>query len=62
MSENAKILQIEPNATYRKYKEPALMSLIDHVISQPSFGISSIWASIIVAKVKNCNPASVDYM
>jgi DNA-binding transcriptional regulator YhcF (GntR family) len=29
----AKILQIEPNTTYRKYKEFAHMSLIDHPIS-----------------------------
>jgi hypothetical protein len=52
----AKILQIEPNAIYRKYKEPAHMSLIDHPISQPSPDISSIWASIIAAEVKKLQP------
>jgi hypothetical protein len=31
-----KVLQIETNTTYRKYKESAHMSLIDHLISQPS--------------------------
>jgi hypothetical protein len=29
----AKVLQIEPNTTYRKYKESAHMSLIDHPIN-----------------------------
>jgi hypothetical protein len=28
----AKVLQIEPNATYRKYKEAAHMSVVDHLI------------------------------
>jgi hypothetical protein len=30
-----KILQFEPNTTYRKYKESTHMSLLDHPISQP---------------------------
>jgi hypothetical protein len=30
---DAKVLQIEPNATYRKYKESAHMSLAAHLIS-----------------------------
>jgi hypothetical protein len=41
-------LQIEQNITYRKYKESAHMSLIDHPISQPSLDISPI----ITAQVK----------
>jgi hypothetical protein len=36
----AKVLQIEPNTTYRKYKESAHMSLLDHLISQPSLDTS----------------------
>jgi hypothetical protein len=32
----AKVLQIESNTTYRKYKESVPMSLVDHPISQPS--------------------------
>jgi hypothetical protein len=48
----AKILQTEPNTTYRKYKEAAHMSLLDHPISQPSLDISPIWTSVITAEVK----------
>jgi hypothetical protein len=48
----AKVLQIEPNTTYRKYKESAYMSLIDHLISQPSLDISPIWTPIITAEAK----------
>jgi hypothetical protein len=51
----AKVLQIERNTAYRKYKESAHMSLIDHLISQPSLDIFSIWTAIIVAEVKNYN-------
>jgi hypothetical protein len=46
----AKVLQIEPNTTYRKYKESAHMSLIGHPISQPSLDISPIWTPIIAAE------------
>jgi predicted GIY-YIG superfamily endonuclease len=45
------VLQIEPNTTYRKYKESAHMSLVDHLISQPSLDISPIWTAIIAAEV-----------
>jgi predicted GIY-YIG superfamily endonuclease len=48
----AKVLHIEPNTTYRKYKESFHMSLLDHPISQPSLGISPIWAPVITAEVK----------
>jgi hypothetical protein len=48
----AKVLQIEPNTTYSKYKQPAHMSLIDHPIIQPSLDISPIWTSIVAAEVK----------
>jgi hypothetical protein len=51
----AKILQIEPNTTYRKYKESADMSLLDQPISQPSLDISSIWTPVITAEEKNYN-------
>jgi hypothetical protein len=43
----AKVLQIEPNTTYRKYKESAHMSLTDHPTSQPSLDISPIWTPVI---------------
>jgi hypothetical protein len=48
----AKVLQIEPNTTYRKYEESAHMSLLDHRISQPSLDISPIWAPVITEEVK----------
>jgi hypothetical protein len=48
----ANALQTEPNTTYRKYKESAYMSLVDHPISQPSLDISLIWSPTIAAKVR----------
>jgi hypothetical protein len=50
--EEAKVLQIETNATYRKYKEFAHMSLLDHPFSQPSLDISPIWTLIVAAELK----------
>jgi predicted GIY-YIG superfamily endonuclease len=50
----AKVLQIEPNTTCRKYKESAHMSLLDHPISHPSLDVSSIWTPVITEK-KNYN-------
>jgi translation elongation factor EF-4 len=46
------VLQIEPNTTYRKYKESAHMSLLDDPIRQPSVDISPIWTPVITAEVK----------
>jgi hypothetical protein len=48
----ARVLQIEPNITYRKYKESTHMSLLDHPISQPSSDISPIWTLVIAAEIK----------
>jgi hypothetical protein len=48
-----KVLQIEPKTTYRKYKECAHMSPIDHPISQPNVDISPIWTSITTEAEKN---------
>jgi hypothetical protein len=48
----AQVLQIEPNTTYRKYKESAHMSPIAHPISQPSLDTSPIWTPVIAAEVK----------
>jgi hypothetical protein len=47
-----KVLQIEHNTTCKKYKESAHMSLIDHLINQPSLDISPIWIPIITAEVR----------
>jgi hypothetical protein len=58
----SKVLQIEPNTTYRKYKESAHMSLVDHPISQPSLDISPIWAPFIAAEIRKLytSPSGVD--
>jgi hypothetical protein len=47
--DEAKVLQIEPITTCRKYKESAHMSLLDRPISQPSVDISPIWTPVITA-------------
>jgi hypothetical protein len=47
------VLQIgEPNTTYRKYKDLAHLSLLNHPISQLSLEISRTWTPIITAEVK----------
>jgi hypothetical protein len=51
----AKVLQIEPNTTYRKYNESTHLSLRDQPISQASLDISPIWTPVITA-----TPSSVD--
>jgi hypothetical protein len=43
-------LQIEPNTSYRKYKEAAHKSLVDHWISQPRLDISPVWTPIIAVE------------
>jgi hypothetical protein len=43
----AKVLQIKPNPTYRKYNVSAHMSLVDHPISQLSLDISPMWTPIM---------------
>jgi hypothetical protein len=48
----AKVLQIEPSTTHKKYKESARMSLAAHPISQPSLDISPICTPIIEAEVR----------
>jgi hypothetical protein len=48
----AGVLQIEPNTTYRKYKESAHMSLLDHPISQPNLDICPILTLVIAAEMK----------
>jgi hypothetical protein len=49
----AKVLHIEPNTTYRKYKESAHRSLIDHPISQPRLDIPDLDSGYI-SRSKNC--------
>jgi hypothetical protein len=49
---DAKVLQIERNTTYRKYKVSAHMSLVAHPMGQPSLDIFPIWTPIIAAEVR----------
>jgi hypothetical protein len=50
-----KVLQIEPNTTYRKYKESALMSLVAHLISHPNLDVSPIWTPSLKQKSEYYN-------
>jgi hypothetical protein len=47
-----RVLQIEPNATYNKYKESAHTPLLVHPITRPSLDISPIRAPVITAEIK----------
>jgi hypothetical protein len=60
-----KVLQIEPNATCRKYKESALSIYVtDHPIRQPSLDISPIWTPITADEFRKLHTtlSSVDYV
>jgi hypothetical protein len=48
-----KVLQIELNSTYRKFKESGHISVIDLPMSQLSVDTSPIWALFIEAEVEN---------
>jgi hypothetical protein len=45
--DEARILEIESNSRYRKYKESAHMACLTNSISQPSLDISPIWIPLI---------------
>jgi hypothetical protein len=49
--DEARILEIESNNRYRKYKETAHMACLINSISQPSLGISTIRISLVSNKV-----------
>jgi hypothetical protein len=51
--EEARILEIESNSRYRKYKESAHMACLTNPISQPSSDISPIWIPLISNEVSN---------
>jgi hypothetical protein len=59
----AKVLQIEPNTTYRKYRESAHVSVVENPISQPSLDISPIWTPVIAAEVRKLehHPVYIKY-
>jgi hypothetical protein len=45
--DEARILEIESNRRYRKYKESAHVACLTNPISQPSLDISPIWIPLI---------------
>jgi hypothetical protein len=51
--DEARILEIESNSKYRKYKESAYVACLTNPISQPSLGISPIWIPLISNDVSN---------
>jgi hypothetical protein len=57
--DNPRILEIESNSRYSKYKESAHMACLTNPISQPSLHISPIWIPIISNEVTNSHRRSV---
>jgi hypothetical protein len=58
----AKVLQIGTNTTYTKYKESSRMSLVDHLISQPSSNVSLIRTHYRSRSQETRTLAGVDYV
>jgi hypothetical protein len=46
-----RVLEVEHNTRYRKYKESAHMTCSNNLISQPSLDISPIWIPLISEEV-----------
>jgi hypothetical protein len=57
--DDSRILEIESNSRYRKYKELALMACSTNPISRPSLDISPIWIPLINNEVFNSQRRSV---
>jgi hypothetical protein len=51
--DEARILKIESNSRYRRYKKSAHMACLTNPISQPSLDISPIWIPLISDEVSN---------
>jgi hypothetical protein len=51
--DDARILGIESNRRYIKYKELAHMACLTNPISQPTLDISPIWIPLISSEVSN---------
>jgi hypothetical protein len=49
--DEARVLEVERNTRYRKYKESAHMACSTNPISQPSLDISPIWIPLISEEV-----------
>jgi predicted GIY-YIG superfamily endonuclease len=54
-----RILEIQSNSRYRKYKESAHMACLTNPISQPSLDISPTWIPLISNHVSNSQRRSV---
>jgi hypothetical protein len=50
-SQEVKVLQVEANIIWRKYKEAAHMAVAKEPISQPSLEMSPIWTTLINEEV-----------
>jgi predicted GIY-YIG superfamily endonuclease len=59
--DEARILEIESNSRYRKYKELARMACLINPISQPSLDISPIWIPFISNEVINSQRRSASW-
>jgi hypothetical protein len=57
--ENARILEIESNSRYRKYKESVHMACLTNQISQHSLHTYPIWIPLISSEVTNSQRRSV---
>jgi hypothetical protein len=57
--DDARVLEIESNSRYRKYKDSARMACLINPISQPSLDISPIWIPLISNEVSNSQRRSV---
>jgi hypothetical protein len=57
--DEARILEIESNSRYRKYKESAYMACSTNPIRQSSLDISPIWIPLIGNEVNNSQRRSV---
>jgi hypothetical protein len=57
--DDARILEIENNSRYRKFKEQAHMACLTNPISQSSLDISYIWITLVSNEVSNSQRRSV---
>jgi hypothetical protein len=57
--DDSRILKIESNSRYRKYKELAHMARLTNPISQPSIDISPIWIPLSSNEVSNLHRRSL---
>jgi hypothetical protein len=57
--DDARVLEIESNSMYRKYKESDHMACLTNPISQSSLDISPIWISLMSTEASNSQRKSV---